>query len=326
MSTITTITQAVYFTLRKNLGREAKKPKTPVVSSFFKKLRSEQDKYNKAISPARKLVMKSLGKIYTSVLSSIHKKPKQIAEEVPEAEIIIDMPVITGKCSGFRIPIKSMKSAYKAPKVQEIEIEESEIEKELTKEELDAQFFAQYEEYKKAQEKPKSFWEEFDEMINGNAPEEKEEEEETEIVFMTASTEEIDVIVDNMNECETLSELRKLYRQLCLIHHPDKGGDSQVFMAINDTYKDLADAFNEDIPYVVPVILAIKFPEDMPESVFEVLSTEATTEEEEDFEDVISQDFQVKFRRSVKISAVGLSAKAKKSLKVQTIKSLNKQQ
>lgn len=57
MSTITTITQAVYFTLRKNLGREAKKTqKTPVVSSFFKKLRSEQDKYNKTISSARKSV------------------------------------------------------------------------------------------------------------------------------------------------------------------------------------------------------------------------------------------------------------------------------
>lgn len=49
-------------------------------------------------------------------------------------------------------------------------------------------------------------------MVNENAPEEKEEEEETEIVFMTASTEEIDIIVDNMNQCETLSELRKLYR------------------------------------------------------------------------------------------------------------------
>ena len=56
MSTITTITQAVYFTLRKNLGRESKKPKTPVVSSFFKKLRTEQDKYNKTISPTRKSV------------------------------------------------------------------------------------------------------------------------------------------------------------------------------------------------------------------------------------------------------------------------------
>lgn len=82
MSTITTISQAVYFTLRKNLGREAKKPKTPVISSFFKKLRSEQDKYNKAISPARKLVMKSLGKIYTSVLSSIHKKPRTTKPKV----------------------------------------------------------------------------------------------------------------------------------------------------------------------------------------------------------------------------------------------------
>ena len=57
MSAITTITQAVYFTLRKNLGRESKKAtKFPTVSSFFKKLVTEQDKYNKAISPARKSV------------------------------------------------------------------------------------------------------------------------------------------------------------------------------------------------------------------------------------------------------------------------------
>ena len=61
MSAITTITQAVYFTLRKNLGRESKKTfngyaKMPTVSTFFKKLNTEEMKYNKAISPARKSV------------------------------------------------------------------------------------------------------------------------------------------------------------------------------------------------------------------------------------------------------------------------------
>jgi hypothetical protein len=57
MSAITSITQAVYFTLRKNLGRESKKAyKMPTVSTFFKKLNTEEMKYNKAISPARKSV------------------------------------------------------------------------------------------------------------------------------------------------------------------------------------------------------------------------------------------------------------------------------
>ncbi len=51
MPVITTITQAVHFTLRKNLGREQKKKfngytKMPVISSLFKKLGVEQDKYN----------------------------------------------------------------------------------------------------------------------------------------------------------------------------------------------------------------------------------------------------------------------------------------
>jgi len=44
---------------------------------------------------------------------------------------------------------------------------------------------------------------------------------------------------------------------------------------------------------------------------------------DEDFEDMV-QDFQMKSHRSVKISSVGLSAKAKKSLKIQMIKILNK--
>jgi hypothetical protein len=105
MSVITTISQAVYFTLRKNLGREQKKPKTPVISSFFKKLRTEQDKYNKAISPARKSLIKELNKIYSSVLTSIHKKPRVVKPkaEKPKAEKIpkpkVEKPIIESTLS-----------------------------------------------------------------------------------------------------------------------------------------------------------------------------------------------------------------------------------
>ena len=131
MSTITSITQAVYFTLRKNLGRESNKPKTPSTSTFFKKLRTQQDKYNKYVCPNKKIVLKSLGKIYTQALNSVHKpKTEKLAKDkktnvnhniscaesikVVFEDDIVDMPVITGKCSGFRIPVKSMKS-YEIP-------------------------------------------------------------------------------------------------------------------------------------------------------------------------------------------------------------------
>jgi hypothetical protein len=75
--------------------------------------------------------LKSLGKIYTQALNSVHKpKTEKITKDtktkvnhniscgesikVVFEEDIIDMPVITGKCSGFRIPVKSMKS-YETP-------------------------------------------------------------------------------------------------------------------------------------------------------------------------------------------------------------------
>lgn len=52
MQTFTNITQAVYYTLRKELGRENKKtPKVTGLASFFKKLRKEQDTYNKHNAP-----------------------------------------------------------------------------------------------------------------------------------------------------------------------------------------------------------------------------------------------------------------------------------
>jgi hypothetical protein len=54
MQIFTNITQAVYYTLRKELGRENKKtPKVTGLASFFKKLRKEQDAYNKYVAPER---------------------------------------------------------------------------------------------------------------------------------------------------------------------------------------------------------------------------------------------------------------------------------
>ena len=36
-----------------------------------------------------------------------------------------------------------------------------------------------------------------------------------------------------------LDELRKAYRRLSMIHHPDKGGDPEVMKAINNEYDAL---------------------------------------------------------------------------------------
>ena len=35
------------------------------------------------------------------------------------------------------------------------------------------------------------------------------------------------------------SEIKKQYRKLCLTHHPDKGGDDEMFKKIDDAYKTI---------------------------------------------------------------------------------------
>jgi hypothetical protein len=129
MSVITTISQAVYFTLRKNLGREQKKPKTPVISSFFKKLRTEQDKYNKAISPARKSLIKELNKIYSSVLTSIHKKPRVVKPEEPKVKV--------------EKPKAEKPKAEKIPKIAKPKVEKPIIESTLSYEYTDSTLSAE---------------------------------------------------------------------------------------------------------------------------------------------------------------------------------------
>jgi hypothetical protein len=44
----------------------------------------------------------------------------------------------------------------------------------------------------------------------------------------------------NLNENCTFDEMKKAYRSLCLIHHPDKGGDPNKFNKINKAYKILS--------------------------------------------------------------------------------------
>ena len=39
--------------------------------------------------------------------------------------------------------------------------------------------------------------------------------------------------------CKTLDELKKEFRRLCMIHHPDRGGDTATMAAINADEKDL---------------------------------------------------------------------------------------
>ena len=40
-----------------------------------------------------------------------------------------------------------------------------------------------------------------------------------------------------VDKSATQAEIKKAYRKLCVIHHPDKGGDS-------DKFKEIADAYN----------------------------------------------------------------------------------
>jgi len=37
----------------------------------------------------------------------------------------------------------------------------------------------------------------------------------------------------------TESDIKKAYRKMCLIHHPDKGGSNDEFIKINNAYNEL---------------------------------------------------------------------------------------
>tara|TARA_R110000803_G_scaffold196539_1_gene259837 strand:+ start:1874 stop:2074 length:201 start_codon:yes stop_codon:yes gene_type:complete len=37
----------------------------------------------------------------------------------------------------------------------------------------------------------------------------------------------------------TEDDIKKAYHKMCLVHHPDKGGDQQKFIEINEAYQEL---------------------------------------------------------------------------------------
>lgn len=46
-------------------------------------------------------------------------------------------------------------------------------------------------------------------------------------------------------QCETLEELKKLYRKLAMKYHPDHGGDGEKMKEINDLYERFFDSLKE---------------------------------------------------------------------------------
>ena len=46
----------------------------------------------------------------------------------------------------------------------------------------------------------------------------------------------------NLNKTATLAEIKKQYKTLAMIHHPDKGGDSEKFKDIAEAYEVLSDS------------------------------------------------------------------------------------
>ena len=44
-----------------------------------------------------------------------------------------------------------------------------------------------------------------------------------------------------VDESATDREIKKAYRQLSLVHHPDKGGDEEAFREVNAAYRALTD-------------------------------------------------------------------------------------
>ena len=43
--------------------------------------------------------------------------------------------------------------------------------------------------------------------------------------------------MNQFNECRTLEDVRTLYRALCKVNHPDKGGTTAIMQAINNMYE-----------------------------------------------------------------------------------------
>ncbi len=49
----------------------------------------------------------------------------------------------------------------------------------------------------------------------------------------------------NINGQTTLDELKRQYRKLCMVHHPDKGGDKEIFHQINLEYRKILEGIKQ---------------------------------------------------------------------------------
>jgi DnaJ-class molecular chaperone len=45
------------------------------------------------------------------------------------------------------------------------------------------------------------------------------------------------------SDVQDLAEIKRAYRSLALLHHPDKGGDGKRFIAVRQAYEQLAKSF-----------------------------------------------------------------------------------
>tara|TARA_Y100000401_G_scaffold49026_1_gene38121 strand:+ start:819 stop:1241 length:423 start_codon:yes stop_codon:yes gene_type:complete len=79
-----------------------------------------------------------------------------------------------------------------------------------------------------------SFWEFFRRMF-----EDKTEEEEEVSVNVSDKPD----IFKPLKKSSSFDELKKEYRKLSKVHHPDKGGDHNIMVRLNNLYEKLRDRF-----------------------------------------------------------------------------------
>ena len=51
----------------------------------------------------------------------------------------------------------------------------------------------------------------------------------------------------NVKKDATDVEIKKAYRTLSLIHHPDRGGDAEMFKIVSEAYETLSDPINATV-------------------------------------------------------------------------------
>jgi hypothetical protein len=59
-------------------------------------------------------------------------------------------------------------------------------------------------------------------------------------------------------DCETVQEVRNLYKSLCLQYHPDKGGNAEIFKSICSTYQRALFHLDDESDEEPEVVLAVE--------------------------------------------------------------------